>query len=170
MAVSQLVRNLRDAELRLVDGSSPTPLSLAVLLDEGDLSWVERTNTIELKDRGSISTGQLRAGDEESVRLSFSAKWTQLIGRSHDAEDPIQLYEFLSLQAGSGVTSTSGPGEQQTLTVEFVVRDPAGVAHEKIVFAKVYRESLTMTEGDDFNVIAFQGRSFAPRPVISRGA
>jgi hypothetical protein len=38
MAVSNLVRNLRDAELVLKDGTSPTPLQLTVVLDEGDLS------------------------------------------------------------------------------------------------------------------------------------
>ena len=168
MAVSNLVRNLRDAELVLKDGGSPTPLQLTVVLDEGDLSWTERLRTIEIKDRGRITGGHLRPGEEESVTLSFSAKWTQLIGKANDAGDPLQLYEFLTFTAGAGVTSTSGSGQQQTLTFEFTVLDPAGVASEKITFSKVYRESLNLSEGDDFNLIQFTGRAFVTRPTVSR--
>ncbi len=167
MAVSQLTRNLRDGELVIKDGSS-TPKTLTVLLDEGDLSWTQRQRTIEVKDRGSIAAGHLRKGDDESVQLSFTAKWTQLLGKSANVADPLQLYEALMFAAGSGIESTSSPGQQETLTFEFTVVDPAGTASEKIVFNKVYRETLTMSEGDDSNVIAFTGRSFATGPVVSR--
>lgn len=168
MAVSNLVRNLRDAELVLRDGSSPTPLALTVILDEGDLNWTERTRTIEVLDRGKIAGGHLRPGNEESVSLSFSAKWTQLLGRAASAEDPLQLYEFLTFASGTGVASTSGVGEQQTLTFEFTVLDPAGTAHERIRFEKVYQETLSMSEGDEYNVIQFSGRAFITRPEVSR--
>jgi hypothetical protein len=167
MAVTQLTRNLRDGELVIKDGSG-TPKTLTVVLDEGDLSWTLRQRTLEVKDRGSIAAGHLRKGDDESVQFSFTARWTQLIGKSADAADPLQLYEMLMFADGSGVTSTSSAGQQETLTFEFTVVDPAGVASEKIVFAKVYRETLTMSEGDDSNVIAFSGRSFATKPTVTR--
>lgn len=168
MSITNLVRNLRDGELIIKDGTSPTPLSLAVLLDEGDLSWTQRSRTIEIKDRGSIAAGHTRRGDDESVAISFTAKWTQLIGKSANAADPLQLYELLTFAAGTGAVSTSQAGEQQTLRFEFTVRDPANVAHEKIVFAKVYREALTLREGDDGNVIAFTGRDFETAPSVTR--
>jgi hypothetical protein len=167
MAVSQLTRNLRDGELVIKDGSG-TPKTLTVLLDEGDLSWTQRQRTIEVKDRGSITAGHLRKGDDESVQLSFTAKWTQLLGKTANPADPLQLYETLMLASGSGIVSTSSPGQQETLTFEFTVVDPSGTASEKIVFNKVYRETLTMSEGDDCNVIAFTGRSFATAPVVAR--
>ncbi len=44
------------------------------------------------------------------------------------------------------LASTSGAGQQKTLRFEFTVTDPAGQATEKIVFDKVYRETLTMAE------------------------
>ncbi|VAX40669.1 hypothetical protein MNBD_PLANCTO02-2911 [hydrothermal vent metagenome] len=168
MAVSNIVRNLRDGELVIKDGTSGAPLSLTVLLDEGDLSWTQRNNTIEVKDRGSIAAGHTRKGDEESVSLSFSVKWTQLMGKSVDAIDPLQLYEFLMFSSGTNVVSTSQEGEQETLQFEFTVVDPAGIASEKITFSKVYREQLTMSEGDDFNIIAFTGRDFEIAPIITR--
>ena len=168
MAVSNLVRNLRDAELVLRDGASPTALTLAVLLDEGDLSWTEKVNTIEIKDRGKISGGHLRRGDDESVSLSFSAKWSQLIGKAASSGDPLQLYEFLTFASGAGIKSTSADGEQETLTFEFTILDPAGVASEKVTFSKVYRESLSMTEGDDYNLITFSGKAFVTSPSVAR--
>ena len=167
MAVTNLVRNLRDGELVIKDGSTPA-LSLALLLDEGDLTWTQRQRTIEVKDRGSIAAGHLRKGDEESVSLSFSAKWTQLLGKSASSGDPLQLYELLTFAAGTGATSTSGNGQQQTLRFEFTVTDPAGVASETITFAKVYRETLTMSEAADYNVIAFTGRDFEVAPTVAR--
>ncbi|MCC7423491.1 MAG: hypothetical protein IT428_24715 [Planctomycetaceae bacterium] len=167
MPISTLTRNLRDGELVLKDGSDPVQ-SLTVLLDEGDLSWTQRQRTIEIKDRGSIAAGHTRKGDEESIPISFTAKWTQLVGKSHDDADPLQLYEFLTFASGSDVTSTSSDGEQDTLTLEFTVTDPAGVASERIVFAKVYRESLSMSEGRDYNTLSFAGRAFQTSPAITR--
>jgi len=168
MAVTNIVRNLRDGELVITDGTSGTPQSLTVLLDEGDLSWTQRTNTIEIKDRGSIAAGHTRPGDDESVSLSFTARWTQLIGKSALGSDPLQLYEMLMFTSGANVVSTSAAGEQETLQLEFTVLDPAGVASEKVTFAKVYRESLTMSEGKDFNLISFSGRDFEVIPTIAR--
>jgi len=165
MAVSNITRNLRDGELVIQDGGSA---ELTVLLDQGDLTWTQRQQTIEVKDRGSIAAGHLRKGDEESTTISFSAKWTQLIGKSASSGDPLQLYELLMFQLGSGVISTSPTGEQETLTFEFTVVDPAGVASEKITFSKVYRETLTMSEGNDANLIAFTGRAFQTSPTILR--
>lgn len=167
MAVTNLVRNLRDGELVIKDGSTPA-LSLTVLLDEGDLSWSQRQKTIEVKDRGSITAGHTRKGDEESIALSFSAKWTQLIGKSANAADPLQLYELLTFTTGTGATSTSGAGQQNTLQFEFTVTDPVGVASEKIVFARVYRENLTLSEGNDYNVLSFTGRDFEVQPTVNR--
>lgn len=167
MAVTPIVRNLRDGELILSDGSSPAK-TLTVVLDAGDLSWTQRTSTIEVKDRGSIAAGHTRPGDEESVSLSFTARWTQLIGKSADAADPLQLYEFLMFDASAGVVGTSGAGEQQTLRMEFRVTDPAGAASESVVFGKVYREQLTLAESEEANTIAFSGRDFETAPAVSR--
>lgn len=167
MPTSQLTRNLRDGELVILDGSTPAK-SLTVLLDEGDLTWTQRQRTIEIKDRGSIAAGHTRKGDDESVSLSFTARWTQLIGRAVSAADPLQLYETLMFMPGAGIVSTSQPGEQNTLTLRFTVLDPAGLASERITFEKVYRETLTMSEGNDSNQIAFSGKAFQTAPTVAR--
>jgi len=162
-----LTRNLRDGELTIKDGAT-TPLTLTVLLDEGDLSWTQKQQTIEIKDRGSIAAGHLRKGDDESVSLSFTAKWTQLISRANDNADPLALYETLMFLPAANLTSTSQPGEQQTLTLEFTVLDPAGNASEKITFEKVYRVALSMSEGDDANLFRYTARAFQTQPGVVR--
>lgn len=167
MAISHITRNLRDGELVIKDGNTP-PLTLTVLLDEGDLTWTQRQRTIEVKDRGSIAAGHTRKGDDDSITLSFTAKWTQLLGKSANPTDPLQLYELLTFAADTNLVSTSAIGEQDTLTFEFTVLDPAGVASEKLTFNKVYRETLTLTEDKDANLIAFSGRAFTTQPVITR--
>jgi hypothetical protein len=168
MPTTPLVRNLRDGELVIRDGTSPAPQSLTVLLDEGDLSWTERTRTIEIKDRGSIAAGHLRKGDDESVALSFTAKWTQLLGQAVEPTDPLALYEFLTFQPAAEVASTSPPGQQETLELEFTIRDPAGGPGEVVTFHKVYRETLTLAEGNEANTITFTGRSFETAPTVTR--
>jgi hypothetical protein len=167
MPTSQLTRNLRDGELVILDGAAP-PQSLTIILDEGDLTWTQRQKTLEIKDRGSIAAGHTRRGDDESVSLAFTARWTQLLSRSVSASDPLAFYEMLMFTPGANVVSTSQPGEQRTLTLQFTVLDPAGIASERITFEKVYRESLTMAEGNDSNTIAFSGRAFQTQPTVTR--
>lgn len=166
MAVSNITRNLRDGELIIKDNGTVGALTL--VLDAGDLTWSERRNTIEVKDRGSIAQGHTRRGEEESVSLAFSAKWTQLLGASVQGADPLQLYEMLTFHPALGLGSTSGPGQQQTLTFEFRIIDPAGVASERVIFEKVYRETLTMSEGNEANLIAFTGKAFQVAPTVER--
>ena len=168
MAVTNIARSLRDAELVIKDGTTPTPQSLTLQIDEGDLTWTVRTRTIEIRDRGSLITGHTRKGDDEPISLSFSARWTQLIGKSADGADPLQLYEMLMFTSGANVVSTSSTGEQETLQLEFTLTDPAGAASEKVTFSKVYRETLRLSEGDTFNLIQFSGRSFETQPAIAR--
>ncbi len=167
MPISNITRNLRDGELIIKDGSNPAQ-TLTVLLDEGDLTWTQKQNTIEVKDRGSIAAGHTRKGDEESVSISFTAKWTQLVGASTPAADPLQLYEMLMFTNTANVVSTSAVGEQETLTLEFTILDPTGLASEKVTFEKVYRVSLTMSEGEDNNLIAYTAKAFQVAPTVSR--
>ena len=158
--MSQLTRNLRDGELKLIDGEAT---ELVVVLDDGDLSWTETLSTIEVLDRGSIADGHTRRGADVPVELSFTAKWTQLVSPLGTAPS---LYEFLTV--ADPLVSTSSEGQQRTLTLEFTVADPAGGSVERITFEKVYRSQLTLSEGEDANRIAFAGRSFAARPTVQR--
>jgi|GEM_PF-1831486 len=168
MSVTNVVRNLRDGQLTIKDATSGTPQSLTVFLDEGNLNWSQTTRTIVVTDRGLLSTGHTRKGNEQPLKISFSAKWTQLIGKSNNPSDALQLYEFLMFLTGANIVSTSSAGEQETLLFEFTITDPSGTASEKITFGKVFRDTLTMSERNTANLISFVGRDFASSPVIQR--
>lgn len=164
--MSNLTRNLRDGELVLKDGTG-TPKTLTVLLDEGDLSWTETLDTKEISDRGALD--HTRPGNEVSCQMDFSTKWTQLIQKSVSSSLDYVVYEFID-NIGGGLASTSGTGQQFTLKYEFTVDDPAGVRGELITFAKVYKDTLTLGEGDEYNTIRFSGRDFETKPTITRAS
>jgi len=164
MAVGTLTRNLRDGQISIGDGAGKT---LILTLDNGDLSWeVPEEDTIEIKDRGILD--HLRPGDQLAGSLSYSAKWTFLIGESvTGSSDPTALYEIINNNE-SFYTSTSGTGEKFTLQHAFVVSDPAaGVStDEQITFGKVYKTNCSVAEGDDANTISFDGVNFETKPKI----
>lgn len=164
--MSALTRNLRDGALVIKDGSG-TPKSLTLLLDEGDLSWTETLDTKEISDRGVLD--HTRPGSDVSCQMEFSTKWTQLIQKTVSSTLDYVVYEFLN-NVGGGLTSTSGTGQQFTLKHEFTVSDPVGLRGELITFAKVFMNTLTLGEGDEYNTIRFSGREFAKKPVITRSA
>jgi hypothetical protein len=166
-ALTTLTRNMRDGQITIRDGST-TPIEAIVLADNGDLKWTERENAIEIKQRGVLS--HVRNGDEESSEISFTIRWTQLIQGTVDASDGYSVYEMIN-NIDDAFASTSGCGEKFTLEWEFQV-DPPGncvpTAGEIITFAKVFKETIECSEGNEFNTLAFKGRNFQTRPTIAR--
>ena len=159
-------RNLRDDEITLLDGASE---SLILLLDEGDLTWSESEATVEVLDRGILD--HTRPGDEEAIDLSYSVKWTQLISKTVTGSgDGSAFYEFVNNTDGTTYASVSPAGEKYQLKHRFVLTDPASgsLTSEQIDFRKVFKQSMNMSEGDDFNTISFSGRDFETRPTITR--
>lgn len=166
MARDANVRNLRDGQIVIKDADSPVN-SLTVVLDEGNLKWTEKNNVITHRDRGTLHSH--RSGDDEPVELTFSAKWTQLIGFTVTSTNGIELYEMINNLQGDFV-SVAGCGENFALTYEFTVSSPCGTATagEKITFAEVIKQTLTCSEGNEMNTIEFSGIDFETKPVIAR--
>lgn len=166
MATSTLTRNLRDGQMVVKDGGG-TPKSLTLTLDEGDVSWNEPLETVQVFDRGVHD--HTRPGNAVSCTMSFGVKWNQLISFTALSSDGNVFYEMVN-NLGSNYTSTSGTGQQFTLKYEFTVTSPSGSGSELITFNKVFKNSLDMSEGDDWNKIVFNGTDFEPKPVITRPA
>ncbi len=166
MARDANVRNLRDGQIVIKDADSPVN-SLTVVLDEGNLKWTEKTNVITHRDRGTLHSH--RPGDDEPVELTFSVKWTQLIGFTVTSTNGIELYEIINNLQGDFV-SVAGCGENFALAYEFTVSSPCGTATagEKIVFAEVIKQTLTCSEGNEMNTIEFSGIDFETKPTITR--
>lgn len=163
---SIITRNLRDAVMVILDGSG-SPKTLTLVLDEGDLSWQNSKSTIEVLDRGVLH--HTRPGDEVSVSLSYSAKWTQLIGRAYTASEGDFLYEMVN-NTGSKYTSVAAAGEQFCLIHRFTINDPKSASNtsEQVQFNKVYMETCECSEGDEYSVVNFSGRDFETAPTVTR--
>lgn len=168
MALTNIVRNLRDGELKIEDGTG-TPEDLTLALDNGDLSWSETENDVQVLDRGVLD--HPRDGDEAAVELSFSFMWTQLINATRSggsAGSANTLYEMIN-DLGTTYISVGASGEKFQLKYTFEVSDPStGSNNERIVFGKVYKQSLECSEGDEANTVNFTGTDFETKPTITR--
>jgi len=152
-------RNLRDGQITIKDNGAN---SLVLTIDQGDLSFSEKRNTIEVMDRGTLD--HTRPGDDVSVELSFSIK----VDRVSDATTVTLRDALTGTRSASSWASTSGAHEQYTTTVEFVANDPTGGADdETITFSKVYVESIDFSEGDEFNTLEVSGKAFVTAPTYS---
>ena|SRR3990167_9232364 len=165
MALDPIVRNLRDGQLVVNDAASH---SVTLTLDMGDLEWTEPEETVQVMDRGVLA--QARPGDEKPCDLTYSTQWVHLIGDSVTSSgDAVQFYELINERA-SDYVGYGQAGEKYMLRHTFTVTAPGAAANEseKILFAKVFKTSLKMGEGDNANRISFSGIDFETRPVVSR--
>ena len=101
MAISDIVRNYRDGSILLTDGTSPTPLSITVQYEAGDLNidGIGQDNgkayaITAYQDRGEIAT--VRKTSRELITFQFSGMITTL-------DDPSGTDEtFLDLLTKNG--------------------------------------------------------------------
>lgn len=164
MTASSVVRNFRDGQMTISDGSS-TPVESNVLIDEGNISWTETDGPLITRCRGTIIG--VRPGDDEPMELSYTVKWTQLIQGTEEASDGHVLYEMINNIGDTYATTSSG---HYTLDHTFVVSDPANgtSTDEQILFADVYKTTLVCSEGQEYNSVEFTGGSIHTKPTITR--
>lgn len=156
-------RNLRDGQIKIKDGTTPTPLSVTLTLEEGDLSFSVKKEYKQIRDRGALD--HVRAGDEQVVPVSFSIK----LDRVSEATSPVTLYDALrKVRSAAAWVSVAGAGEPYAVIIEFTVLDPAGGADDEVItFAKFFPEDVTFAEGDDYNTLSVSGFSFETAPAIT---
>lgn len=156
-------RNLRDGQIKVFDGTTPTALEVTLTLEEGDLEFEEVTENIQVKDRGALD--HVRPGDQMPVPLSFSVK----LDRVHEASTPVTLRDALKNAGGaSSWVSVAGDHEPYAVGIEFTVLDPAGGSDdETITFGKFFQESIKFTEGSDYNTLQVSGFSYETSPTYS---
>ena len=173
MASSTITKNLRDGAIQIWDGATPTPNKITLSLLEGNLTFSETTNTINVLDRGSISSpAHQRTGDDAPVTGSFTAKFCEFI--SSGAEGPT-LYEALTKTGtASGWTSASGATtDVWSLVMKFYILDPDSgdtEPYEVLTFATLSPTSIEFSEGDEFDTMAVSFQSFEVRPAIAKSA
>jgi len=171
MASSTTTKNLRDGSMQVWDGTG-TPLKITLDLLEGNLTFTETINTVNVLDRGSLD--HQRTGDEAAVTGSFTAKYTEFISDSGDG--PL-LYEVLTdtgeAASDNWISTSATATDVWTLTVYFSILDPDtadSTRYENVKFSKFSPTSIEFSEGDEFDTIAVSFQAFEVRPTITKTA
>lgn len=160
------VRNLRHGIIKLRDGKTPTPNTVELFLDEGNLQFTIHDNIFQILDRGVID--HLAQGDQAGMDVQFGIKWQKFSNTSTGASGPPTMYDVLFKKGDASTfvsTSACGP---YTIDVLFQIIDPCSAAAgrtEQLVFPNFHATQLDGAEGDEFNTIRVQGITTALHPT-----
>jgi hypothetical protein len=143
--VAEMIYNLRDAVLKMKDGST---FNITVPIDEGDLAFSENREVLPLYDRGSIDV--LREGNEQLVDVSFTIKYSGLISVSGD----VTPYELLKKynRASSAVSVYS---DSEVYAVDVTLE----VDSRLILLSAFFPEKIDFKEGEEYNTLAVSGKA-----------
>lgn len=134
-------------------------------IDEGSLSWDEAHNYQNDMDRGVLK-GR-RPGDEEECKVSFGVKYTAYQSEAGDSEATV----VDALKKAGKVESTWNSGrpshEPHALDLIFKVLHADKGDYEVVMFPDFAVQKISVSEGDDKNVIEVEGGALAVEPTIT---
>lgn len=156
------VRNLRDGTIKIADaGGTGGANVITVDLEDGGLSWNEKTPVNIIKDRGILDHARL--ADEEPVDISLTMKF-----QSFSTHAAITPYDAVTQTGGASAWVSDEPNSDvYAVIIELTITDPAGGASETITFARVCTESIDAAEGDEYSTLSFSGRCVETSPSIT---
>lgn len=73
-------RSLREATIKIKDGTSGTPNEITIKVGDGNLTWSEKRAIEYTHDRGTIYS--VREGDDEPMDVKFDFIWEWIQGTS----------------------------------------------------------------------------------------
>ncbi len=159
-------RNLRDATLKIVDGTADTPLYLEIPIMDGDLSWSEKHPTMIVKNRGKIDSR--KEGDEEAMEVSFSFLFEQYQFATGEATG-VSVHDALYGTGGAAAegaawvsTDSCGP---YAIDLEFTIANPCADGEaEVLTFPKFHADKFDFKEASEANKCTVSGSSLAQVP------
>lgn len=131
---------LRNAVLKIKDGTTPTANSLTVKIGDGNLTWSEKRNVEYKLNRGIVD--EVRLGDDVPMDVRFDFVWDFL---KSDTGEPITIEEAIkNIGAASGwASSDSDACRPYAVDLEFTHTPVcAGVKTEVIVLPDFRWEEL----------------------------
>jgi hypothetical protein len=140
-----MIYNLRDAVLKMADGST---FNITVPVDEGDLAFSENREVMPVYDRGSINI--LRDGNEQLVDVSFTIKYSGLISTSGD----VTPYELLK-KYNRASTAVSVYTDSEVYAVNVTLE----VDTKSILLSSFFPEKIDFKEGEEYNTLAVSGKA-----------
>lgn len=161
-----VTKNLRDSVLTLKD-KAVSPNTLAVVLDEGNLSFTEENPVIQIDDRGIQD--HLRKGSNAGFDFSWTCKFVEFTAAS------VTVYEFLkgignasayTYTADSSNGTLKDAGDVKVMHPTFVITDPVS-GTETLTFYNSFLRNIKFDEGSDYNTLAVTMHCCEPAPVVS---
>lgn len=107
------VIDIKNATIKLRDGTEPVANTLEIKVGEGNLTYTETKNREYILDRGLIDS--VRDGDEEPMELSFDLLWEEVIASNGGTLKP---EEALKKIAGAAAWTSSDPDACQPYAVD----------------------------------------------------
>jgi hypothetical protein len=148
-----MIYNLKDAVVKLVDGTPTTPNELTLVADEGDLAFSENREVNPVYDRGAIAL--LRSGAQQLHDVSFTMKYQGLLGSG----SPTPYEALKNIGAASAWQSVNPDSEVYCLNIEVEVTDPStGSVVETITLGTFFFEKLDFKEGEEYSTLAVSGK------------
>lgn len=155
--------DLKNALLEILDGTTPTPLKIAVKLGEGTFSYTTHKDRQYYRNRGLLDT--VRNGDEQPVDVSFDSTWEFITG------DGTATIEDALENVGDAdewvTTDTDDPCAPFAVDVRLTYTPPcSSVKAEILTFADFRHE--TLTHDAKAGTIQVAGKANITVPDVSR--
>jgi hypothetical protein len=96
--------DLKNAEIRLEDGTPVTPNSIVIKIGEGTVSWTERKERRYILDRGQLD--DVRNEDEAPLEVNLGFKWEYITGTTGTDGVPTVIDVLKRINAASSWVST----------------------------------------------------------------
>lgn len=156
--------DLKDATIKLIDGTAITPNELEINIGEGNLVFSEHKPRKFHLSRGRLDG--VRDEDEVPMDLSLDFVWEEYLAVVGQDVSPL---DFLK-QAGDAsafVSTNPDPCQPYCVDVELLYAPACTTYHnQKLVFPMWYYEDV---DGDpDEATFSVSGRCFALEPTVTR--
>lgn len=155
MAYSVVPKTRRDGTIKLIDGTTPTPVELTVAYEEGNLSFdiPDAYSSLVIRDRGDISA--VRNQDQSIITGTFSFNLRQFT----DGAEAGSVIDFIDKDGNySSNVSTGSTGtpyiEMYAINIQYDVEgtDHGDDADHSCTLSKCVVDSYSVAEGDPTNV------------------
>jgi hypothetical protein len=113
--------DIKNTELKLQDGTTPTPNEIIIKVGEGNLTYSENRTIEYTLDRGRID--EVREGDEVPMDVSFDLLWEFITGNTDSAGVPPTVEDVLKNQNNASTWISSDPDTCRPFAVDVLVEN-----------------------------------------------
>ncbi len=164
--------DLKDATLKLRDGTTPTPNEIEIKIGEGNLTYSENRTIEYTLDRGLLD--EVREGDQVPMDISFDLVWEFIKGDTSSGGAPPTVEDVLKNQGNAATWISTDADVCRPFAIDVVIEHVPSCG----VGATVDQEIITLpdfrfeTLDHDLRAgtISVTGRSNATAASIVRSA